>query len=264
MVDWWGALRLTIATVAKRFGPLCVVVFVAVLPALALRTAMPWMMREELAGIRLDRVLLDIDNLRPIIEKLGAVALLAVAVLFSLFVLTLVSQAFALGITRAALSGSQSTIGASVREGFARFPVVLAIAVVQSVAIAVGSLACLVPGLIIAAALFMSVPAAVSEGLGVGQALGRSWDLSRGHRGAIIVAVSVLQTIAWLTTTAASFAASPPIGTPVSMESMIVVQAGTSLILGVFAVLFAVLANVFYLQIVGQDAPHPAAVAGSA
>ncbi len=264
MVTWQGALRLTVTTVAKRFVPLCAVVFACVLPALALRTAMPWMMREELAGIRLDRLVLDIDKLRPILEKVGTVALFAVVVLFLVFVLSLVSQAFTLGITRAALSGTRTTIGASVRVGFARFPVVLAIAIIQSVAIAIGSLACLVPGLILTAALFLSVPAAVAEGLGVGQALGRSWDLSRGHRGAIIVALSVLQTVAWLATTAASFAASPPIGTPGSMESMTAVQAGTSVILGVFAVFFAVLANVFYLQIVAGNTPETPHLADSA
>lgn len=59
---------------------------------------------------------------------------------------------------------------------------VLGVSILAGLAVLVGYMLCLVPGLIIQAALFVAMPALVVERIGVGDALDRSWKLTDGHR----------------------------------------------------------------------------------
>ncbi len=248
------ALNLTLKTVVRRFIPLFVAVFVCVLPAVLLRTYMPIMMQEELGDIRPEQLIMDFDKLGPVIEKLAGIAIVGLEILFAFFALTILSQAVVVGVTRRALQNEDAQLGDSFREGFDRFPTVAVISLLEALAIALGSLFCFVPGLVLAAALHVSVPAAVIERLGIAEALGRSWDLTRGYRGSVLGALSALAVVMSIAMTGTSVVASSLTGSPPTISSMVWVQGITSLMLVAFSAGFAVLASVFYLRIVADRA----------
>ena len=77
----------------------------------------------------------------------------------------------------------------------------------------VGLFLLIVPGVILALALCVSAPAQVVEGHGVFEALGRSSDLTRNHRGAILllfvlffIGFAILRAFAEIVPLTASFA----------------------------------------------------------
>jgi len=59
---------------------------------------------------------------------------------------------------------------------------ILGASILVGVSIVVGFMLCIVPGLIIEAGLFVSIPVLVVEDTGVADALDRSWKLTDGHR----------------------------------------------------------------------------------
>jgi len=102
----------------------------------------------------------------------------------------------------AALDGRRVTIGEQVRAGLAVVLPVIGIQILSGIAIGVTSLLLIVPGVIVACMLSVSVPAEVAERTGVLGALSRSAVLTKGHRWSIfgllvlyIVALGVVATI---------------------------------------------------------------------
>jgi hypothetical protein len=59
---------------------------------------------------------------------------------------------------------------------------VLVVSILVGVATIVGYMLCVIPGFIIQAGLFVSIPALVVEHTGIADALDRSWKLTEGHR----------------------------------------------------------------------------------
>jgi hypothetical protein len=83
------------------------------------------------------------------------------------------------------LRGQRAAIGDLVRRGFSSLvPVVLA-AIAYSLLLIVGTILLVVPGIIVATALWVYVPAIVVEKAGVGASFARSRTLTKGHRWAI-------------------------------------------------------------------------------
>jgi len=83
------------------------------------------------------------------------------------------------------LAGRQADLASSVQKGLACMGSVFVLAILMTLGIVLGMLACLVPGLILACGWFIAVPAAVIERLGPVEAMRRSWDLTEGRRGTI-------------------------------------------------------------------------------
>jgi hypothetical protein len=88
----------------------------------------------------------------------------------------------------------------------------IGIGIATTVAIFFGFLFFIVPGVILALALCVAAPVRVVEGLGVFNSMGRSGDLTRGHRGAILllfilygVGLIVVQSLAAVLFTLTSF-----------------------------------------------------------
>jgi hypothetical protein len=80
------------------------------------------------------------------------------------------------------LQGQHAGIGASFATGLARFFPVLGVAILSALAIGAGFLLLIIPGIIVYCMLYVSTPAAVLERNGITGALGRSRDLTRGHK----------------------------------------------------------------------------------
>ena len=97
-------------------------------------------------------------------------------------------QAVAMTIAVDSMSGAQPTLGAALRKAFGHFwPVILTV-ILQTVAWMAGFMLCIVPGLILIAALALAVPVAVTEDVSAAESLRRSWGLSKGRRKLIFVA----------------------------------------------------------------------------
>lgn len=96
------------------------------------------------------------------------------------------------------LGGRKAGLGECLRTGFAHVLPVLAIGVVVSVGVVFGLLLLIVPGAMLAAAWAVAVPARVVERKGVFAALGRSANLTRGHRWPIFGLFVILGLIGWV------------------------------------------------------------------
>lgn len=90
------------------------------------------------------------------------------------------------------MAGRRAGIGQSLAGGFSSIGSVLGLSILNTVAIGLASLACLIPGIVVMCVLFASVPAAVVERLGPIEAMQRSSDLTAGHRMTIFLAVLVV------------------------------------------------------------------------
>lgn len=132
------------------------------------------------------------------VESRGTIlALLALFSLLEGFIVTpVVTGAITFGVVQE-LRGREATIGECLRLGAASLPKVFLVAFLQGLVLLGGFIACIVPGLIAAAALAVAVPAALEERLSASAALRRSSELTRGHRGAIFLVILVLGVISY-------------------------------------------------------------------
>jgi hypothetical protein len=101
--------------------------------------------------------------------------------LVSLLTTALTQSALTYG-TLQDLRGQRAGIGDCIARGLASAPRVAIAAILWSVIVGIGTLLLIVPGIFLAVMLWVYVPAIVVEGAGVTASLGRSRDLTRGHR----------------------------------------------------------------------------------
>jgi hypothetical protein len=78
--------------------------------------------------------------------------------------------------------GRKLTFGQALSRAVRLFLPMIGIGVLSGLAIMVGLILLVVPGVIVAVGLSVAAPARALEGPGVTRALQRSWDLTRGHR----------------------------------------------------------------------------------
>jgi len=83
------------------------------------------------------------------------------------------------------LRGGKVALGDCMKAGFRKVPVAFLTAVVVGCITLVGTVACLVPGIIAAMMFAVAVPAAIVEGKGAFDAMARSRDLTKGNRWSI-------------------------------------------------------------------------------
>jgi hypothetical protein len=87
--------------------------------------------------------------------------------------------------------GEPLRAGASLGGGLRAAWSALGVTVLGGLALVVGTLLLVVPGLIVLAITFIAIPAAVTEGMGAVAALGRSRELTRDRRLAVLAVVLV-------------------------------------------------------------------------
>jgi Membrane domain of glycerophosphoryl diester phosphodiesterase len=81
-----------------------------------------------------------------------------------------------------AMRGRAVVIGEAIRRGLSRFWPIVGLAILQWLGIAVGFLLFIVPGIMLAVRWSVALPACVVEGLGPTASMGRSAELTKGHR----------------------------------------------------------------------------------
>ena len=116
----------------------------------------------------------------------GQMGLFGFGWLFSLLIGALLQAALIQG-TISDMNGRRVSIGDCLNTAVRHVLPLIGISIAMTVATFLGLFLFIVPGVILALALCVSAPVRVVEGLGVFNSLGRSGDLTRNHRGAILL-----------------------------------------------------------------------------
>lgn len=103
----------------------------------------------------------------------------------------LVSAAVTYGVVME-LMGERASMGACIATGIRRFFPALLTAILSAILVFLGSLAFVIPGLILMCMFYVVAPVAVLERQGIAGALGRSRELTRGHRWKIFGLIFVM------------------------------------------------------------------------
>lgn len=130
-----------------------------------------------------------------------AVLLDALLVLSAISILLFCAAALQIAVVRTAigdLSGRRPELGdlgaAALRDSLP----VIGLLILLGLGVALGFVLLIVPGVILALAWSVAIPARVVEGPSVTRAFGRSADLTRNHRGAILVVWLVCSVASWI------------------------------------------------------------------
>jgi hypothetical protein len=106
------------------------------------------------------------------------------SILLSMVLLALVQAAMIHGAFQD-IRGQAFNLGASVRRALSRFLPVLGTSICATIIIFLGTCLLIVPGLILLSMFLVAIPVCVVEALGPFQSLGRSRELTKGHRWSI-------------------------------------------------------------------------------
>jgi hypothetical protein len=90
------------------------------------------------------------------------------------------------------LRGKHPSFAECLRVGMSRTFAVLGVAIAAGLLIGLGSMLFCIPGVILSCGYYVATPAAVVEGLRVGPALQRSWDLTRGSKWVVLGIVVIV------------------------------------------------------------------------
>lgn len=96
------------------------------------------------------------------------------------------------------LQGRKTTPGESLGVALRSFWVLLAVGIVSGLAMMLGLILLVVPGILIFLIWLVAGPVVVAEGAGVGRALQRSRDLTRNHRWWLLLLAFVYLVISWI------------------------------------------------------------------
>lgn len=108
----------------------------------------------------------------------------------------LVSAALTYGVVME-LQGQHASIGACIATGISRFFPVLGVAFMTMLCVIGGTIALIIPGIIVACMLYVTTQVAVLERPGVMASLSRSRELTRGHRAQIFAVLLLLGIMGW-------------------------------------------------------------------
>ncbi len=95
------------------------------------------------------------------------------------------------------LRGRDTSIGECIGKGLSFLIPVVGVAIVTGLAIGLGFLALVVPGIILACGLFVAPVVAVIEKTGVGASISRSWEITQGYKKTIFCIFILLAIVSW-------------------------------------------------------------------
>jgi hypothetical protein len=223
-----------------RFGTLMVCVLVPVVPLSILSSIIVGSVDDTAFDVNApasDSSSADVANL---IDNLlgGAAAAIAIAACFR--------------VISSAYLGERTSAGPSLRYGLSRLLPLLVAYIAMSIGIGIGLVAIVIPGVFLAVKWSMTFPAIVAERAGPFAAMGRSWELTRGHWwrtfGALLVVVliSFVLAFALLVGFGAAVATSDSIS---ELAFAVLITLVTILVLAVLYPLTAAIVTVIYYDL---------------
>ncbi len=135
---------------------------------------------------------------------LGGPDLMAAGVLIAVvgFVVSIICSVIMQGVVThsvvADLQGRKASLGESLGAALRSFWVLLAVGIVAGLAMMLGLILLIVPGILIFLIWLVAGPVVVAEGAGVGRALQRSRDLTRNHRWWLLLLAVVYFVVSWI------------------------------------------------------------------
>jgi hypothetical protein len=96
------------------------------------------------------------------------------------------------------LRGQKASFGECLSRGLATLPRVIGAAFAAGIAITIGIMLLVVPGLILALMWWVLIPALVVEGIGIGAGFSRSGQLTSGHRWGILGLLVLIAVAQWI------------------------------------------------------------------
>jgi uncharacterized membrane protein len=137
------------------------------------------------------------------------------------------------------MRGRPVNLADCLRIGLGRFFAIIGLAICMSIGIMIGTLLLIVPGIILAVMWFVATPACVVEQLGPMSAMGRSSELTKGHRWKIFGM--------WLLVVIGALIISVIIGAVLGLAgSSVLVTLGTLAWTGVWGAFYAIFVVVTY------------------
>jgi hypothetical protein len=130
-----------------------------------------------------------------VVDPTGSGGMLIVAMVLGM-VFGILSQAAIVYAAFQDMRGRPASLGDCLRVGLGRFFPIFGLAILMSLGIAVGFMALIVPGVILAVMWFVAAPACIVEQLGPIRSLGRSSQLTKGNRWKIVGALLLIYLVA--------------------------------------------------------------------
>lgn len=179
--------------VASSFVPFVVIAVLVQLPSIAVSVAtQEWLVHRTTA------VLTAPYGGGSPLDTMSVILVVTIGAVFVQTIFTFLAQATLMYATVEFMAGRRASVGESLAGGFGNIGTILALSILNTLAIGLATMACVIPGVIVTCMLFASVPAAVCERLGPIEAMQRSADLTSGHRLTIFAALLVLGLV-WFT-----------------------------------------------------------------
>ena len=132
-------------------------------------------------------------------------------------------------------------------------PIIL-IYIITMIAMMIGLLLLIIPGLIVAAGLYLAIPAKLAENIGILASLDRSWELSKGHRLGIwgVILIPVIPFFIFMFVFMGAILTDVQNGGGVDALTSPFYMIVNSLISGAFTILFIAASGVAYHLIVNE------------
>lgn len=121
----------------------------------------------------------------------------AIAMLISIVTYSLIQAAIVYGTVQD-LRGQKASFGDCLARGLASLPRVIVAALLANIAIMIGSVLLIVPGIVLILMWWVLIPALVIEGSGIGESFGRSRALTSGHRWGILGLLVIVVVVLWV------------------------------------------------------------------
>jgi len=120
-------------------------------------------------------------------------------ILLSLVMGSIATAAMVYGTVRR-LSGERVPIGECLSKGLSRLLPVIGVGLVTGIIYSIGLICLIIPGIILFCMYYVAVPTAVMENVGIGGAMKRSVELTKGHRWDIFLTIFVMAIIGFVPT----------------------------------------------------------------
>jgi hypothetical protein len=157
-----------------------------IVPFLLLATlvSIPYMVIKQIVGVDHQLYQTQINQVHTLYYARLASPGSWIRIIVSIVTSSLVTAALVYG-TFQDLRGQRAAIGDLVGRGFSSLVPVFFAAIIFSILLFIGTILLVVPGIILATALWVYAPVIVLEKAGIGASFTRSRALTKGHRGAI-------------------------------------------------------------------------------